>query len=300
MQLDRLREEFIFDCRVRGLSPRTVRNYEKQTAYFLRFLLSKGITKVEDVTTLHIKSYINAQQERECKPSYINDLLKAVKCLFAYAYNEGYISTKVTKNVHNVKEPRVLIHTFSEREIKDMIEYYRGSNYLDIRNKLILMLLFDTGIRISELMNLKPEQIRDSYILIYGKGRKERIVPKSPIISKWLIKYFVARDKQFFCREAEDYVFLSKNGRKLTEEAICKFMKQAAIAVGVNPKVRVSPHTCRHTFAHQQLKNGLDLYSLSRLLGHESISITQVYLESIRDAEILTSAKKTGVLANIR
>ena len=220
MQLDRLREEFIFDCRVRELSPRTVRNYEKQTAYFLRFLISKGITKVEDVTTLHIKSYINAQQERGCKPSYINDLLKAVKCLFAYAYNEGYISTKVTKNVHNVKEPRVLIHTFSEREIKDMVEYYRGSNYLDIRNKLILMLLFDTGIRISELMNLKPEQIRDSYILIYGKGRKERIVPKSPIISKWLIKYFVARDKQFFCREAEDYVFLSKNGRKLTEEAI--------------------------------------------------------------------------------
>ena len=149
-------------------------------------------------------------------------------------------------------------------------------------------------------MNLKPEQIRDSYILIYGKGRKERIVPKSPIISKWLIKYFVARDKQFFCREAEDYVFLSKNGRKLTEEAICKFMKQAAIAVGVNPNVRVSPHTCRHTFAHQQLKNGLDLYSLSRLLGHESISITQVYLESIRDAEVLNAAKKTGVLANIR
>ena len=76
-------------------------------------------------------------------------------------------------------------------------------------------------------------------------------------------------------------------------------MKKAAYDIGVNPVVRVSPHTLRHTFAHQQLKNGLDLYSLSRLLGHESVNITQRYLESIRDTEILVSAKKTGVLANL-
>ena len=76
-------------------------------------------------------------------------------------------------------------------------------------------------------------------------------------------------------------------------------MKAAARAVGVNPAVRVSPHTCRHTFAHQQLKNGLDLYSLSRLLGHENIAITQRYLEAIQDTQILMAARKTGVLANI-
>ena len=76
-------------------------------------------------------------------------------------------------------------------------------------------------------------------------------------------------------------------------------MKKAAKKVGVNPLVRVSPHTCRHTFAHQELKNGLDLYSLSRLLGHESVSITQRYLEAMRDEQVLTLAKKTGVLANL-
>ena len=75
--------------------------------------------------------------------------------------------------------------------------------------------------------------------------------------------------------------------------------KEAADAVGINPKVRVSPHTCRHTFAHQQLKNGLDLYSLSRLLGHESVSITQRYLEAVRDEQVLTSARNTGVLAHL-
>ncbi len=92
---------------------------------------------------------------------------------------------------------------------------------------------------------------------------------------------------------------MSKNGKKLTPEAVNKLMKKAAKALGINPLVRISPHTCRHTFAHQELKNGLDLYSLSRLLGHESVNITQRYLEAVRDDQILTSAKKTGVLANL-
>ena len=113
------------------------------------------------------------------------------------------------------------------------------------------------------------------------------------------MKYLEIRKSYFEYRAAKDYVFLSKNGKPLTEEAIAKFMKSAARDIGVNSTVRVSPHTCRHTFAHQQLKNGLDLYSLSRLLGHESVAITQRYLEAIQDTQILVAARKTGVLANI-
>ena len=85
----------------------------------------------------------------------------------------------------------------------------------------------------------------------------------------------------------------------MTQEAITKFMKRAAQDIGVNCNVRVSPHTCRHTFAHLQLKNGLDLYSLSRLMGHENVAITQRYLEGIRDDQVLKAAQKTGVLQNL-
>ena len=163
----------------------------------------------------------------------------------------------------------------------------------------MLMLLFDTGLRISELIDMKSDQIREGYFCIYGKGRKERVVPQNAIVCKWMMKYNRARESYFEFREAEDYYFLSKNGKRLTPEAVNKLMKKAGKAVGVNPLVRVSPHTCRHSFAHQSLKNGLDLYSLSRLLGHKSVSITQRYLEAVRDAQILTSARKTGVLANL-
>lgn len=300
MKMEELAKEFIFDCKVRELAPRTVRNYEKQLAYFVRFLKqNQKIENVEELKAIHIKQFVAMLQEKKNKPSYINDLLKVVKVLCRYAYEEGYSEELATKKVKNVKEPKVLIHTFSDDEIVRMIQYYDGVDYLSVRNRLMLMLLFDTGLRISELIDMKPDQIREGYFCIYGKGRKERVVPQNAIVCKWMMKYNRARESYFEFREAEDYYFLSKNGKRLTPEAVNKLMKKAGKAVGVNPLVRVSPHTCRHTFAHQELKNGLDLYSLSRLLGHESVSITQRYLEAVRDDQILTSARKTGVLANL-
>ena len=300
MSIEELAKEFILDCKVRNLSQRTVRNYEKQLAYFIRFLKeAQGVYSLEKLKTVHIKQFIAMLQEKKNKPSYVNDLLKVVKVLCRYAYEEGYTAELITKKVKNVKEPKVLIHTFSDDEIVRMIKYYDGTDYLSVRNRLMLMLMFDTGMRISEIMDMKPEQIRQRYITVYGKGRKERVVPQDAIVSKWMMKYDRAKESYFEFSDAENYYFLSKNGKHLTPEAVNKFMKKTAKAVGVNPLVRVSPHTVRHSFAHQELKNGLDLYSLSRLLGHESVSITQRYLEAIRDEQVLTSARKTGVLANL-
>jgi len=300
MMMRELVTEFEFDCRVRELTPKTVRNYTKQLSYFLKFLEQDyGIVELDDVRPMHIKAFLGEFQLKGCKPSYINDLLKAVKCLFGYAHREQYTEELISKKIKNLKEPKVLIHTFSPTEIADMVNYYKGIDYLSIRNKVITMILFDTGIRVAELIDLKPEQIQDNYFIIHGKGRKERVVPKSPLVGKWLMKYMMVRDSYFEYKIAAPNVFLSKTGRVLTEEAIKRFLKNAGTAVGVNPNVRVSPHTFRHTFAQQQLKNGLDLYSLSRLLGHENVSITQRYLGSIQDAQILTASFKTGVLANL-
>lgn len=298
--VDFLVKEFLFDCQIRSLSELTIANYKKQLAHFTKFLeTSFNVTDFSELKPIHVKQYIKYYQARQCKPSYINDNLKAVKVLCSYAKREGYTEELITKNISNVKEPKVLIHTFTPEEITKMLKYYDGKNYTDVRNKMILMILFDTGIRISELLNMKPDQIQDGYFIIYGKGSKERIVPKNPIVAKFLYKYLAAREKYFSCRYAEEYVFLSKNGRKLTEEAVRVMMRECASAVKVNPKVRVSPHTCRHTFAQLQIKNGLDLYSLSRLLGHESVTVTQRYLESFENSQIIANAKKTSVLANL-
>jgi len=153
--------------------------------------------------------------------------------------------------------------------------------------------------RLTEVITLRAEQIREDSILVHGKGNKERLVPVSPYLAKSLMQYQMVREAYFEGKLPERYLFVSRSGKKLTHEGIAKFMKVAATEVGVNGSIRVSPHTCRHTFAHLQLRNGLDIYSLSRVMGHESISITQRYLEGIKDDQVLKAAQKTGVLQNL-
>jgi len=199
MFLTDLIQEFIFDCKVRELSPLTVHNYEKQLNKFRRFLREDyNVIKLEELKPVHIKRYIAFLQDKDCAPSYINDLLKAVKCLCAYAYREEYTDELISKRIKNVKEPKVLIHPFSTKEISAMLKYYNGTDYLSVRNKMILMMFFDTGIRLSELINMKLEQIQAGYFIIYGKGNKERVVPKNPAVAKFLLKYLRERDKFFF------------------------------------------------------------------------------------------------------
>ena len=182
----------------------------------------------------------------------------------------------------------------------DMINYYSGRSFIEIRNRAMIAMMFDTGVRLSELMELVETQIHEESIVIYGKGAKERVVPVSPFLSKALLRYSRVRESFFRDSLHDKEFFLSRTGKKLTAEAVAKMLKKAAKAVDVSEDIRVSPHTCRHTFAHLNLKNGIDLYTLSRLLGHESVSITQRYLEGITDDGIIRIARKTGVLENIR
>lgn len=293
-------KEFEFNCQCRKLSDKTIRNYGKLIGYLLDYLKEQHkVLCLEDVRPMYIKVYLMMLQERGAKPQYINDQLKAFKVLFRYLYEEGYTDSILTERIKNVKQPKTIIKTFTEQEVKKLTEYYSGHTFMEVRNRLMLMTFFDTGIRVSELIDLKLSQVKDEYILIHGKGDKERVVPKSPLLNKWMFKYLNTRKNFFAYRRVPENVFLSRNGRPMTTEAIHRVIKIAGKAVGVSRDIRVSPHTCRHTFAQMQLKNGLDLYSLSRLMGHSNISITQRYLEGLRDFEVLNACKATGILMNL-
>ena len=149
--------------------------------------------------------------------------------------------------VKNMKQPKTKIITFSENEIRKILNFYSGRTYLEIRNRTMLALFFDTGMRLTEVITLRWEQIRDEYILVHGKGAKERLVLVSPYLAKALMQYRQTKESYFDGKLPENYVFVSQTGRKLTAEAITKILKKAAKVVNVNPQIRVSPHTCRHT-----------------------------------------------------
>ena len=147
------------------------------------------------------------------KTNYVNDLLKCYKVFCRYAYEEGYTETLLTDGIHNQKKEKVILRTFSDAELKKLVNFYQGHDYLTIRNKVIMMLLIDTGIRLSELTGLTEEQIKMDYIIIHGKGNKERVVPKSPLLSKWLIKLMAVRKSYFAYQIIPKNIFLSKNVR---------------------------------------------------------------------------------------
>lgn len=295
-------QEYEFDCCSRKMAPRAVGGYIKMLGYLADYLeQNHKITELEEIKGIHIKKFLMEKEKLGRKPSYINDLLKVYKTFFRYCLNEEYLTKSPTMNVHNVRQTKVLIRSFTEAEIKGMLASVQGKDFISVRNKTMICLFFDTGMRLNEVITMCEEQIHDNYIVVHGKGNKERVVPLSPVMAKQLFVYKRVRERYFNGNcIPKPFLFVSYRGEKLTAEAITKFLKKAAKAAGVRSEVRVSPHTCRHTFAHLQLKNGLDIYSLSRLMGHEHIKITQRYLDGIKDEEILLAAQQTGVLSHLR
>lgn len=160
--------------------------------------------------------------------------------------------------------------------------------------------LVDTGARNNETCTLLTKDIKDRVILLKGKGNKERQVAISPLLKKYMIRY--ERIKEYYFKNKilkYDNYFLSNTGKPLTIETVERVVRKAGEIANVREEIRCSPHTIRHWYAQEQLRNGLDVYSLSRLLGHESITITKRYLQSIQDEDIIDLSVKTSPLMNI-
>jgi len=257
---------------------------------------------LEEVKATHIKGYFMYLKSKGRKETYINSILKGVRSFFNYCVEEGYIHSKLnpTINVRWLKEDRTIIKTFNDDEIKAMVNSFKMTDYIEARNKLIMLVLVDTGIRNLELCTLTMENILETTMVIDGKGSKQRYLYLSPMLKKYMIRYDRIRNHYFkdSLQKHSNY-FLSYRGKPLTVEAVLRVVKIAGGRSKVREDIRCSPHTIRHYFAHKQLQGGLDVYSFSRLLGHERIEITKRYLEGLEDASIVDKAIKTSPLMNL-
>lgn len=302
MRIEDALEEYIFDCRIRKLAPRTISSYKNANLRMIKYISGEfAITELEKVNHRAIQAYINYQTEMKLSETYINRSMVAYKMLFQYCVDEGYIFKNPMDKIKKQKEPIICIETFNHDEVKRMIQVFKGPRFLDIRNQLIMVMFFDTGIRNSELCNLLVTDIRDTHIHIVGKGNKVRYVPITPTINKCLIRYSRVREEYIKDKIAyqTEYLLLSQKGKRLTPEAMEHILKRAGEAAGVREHIRVSPHTCRHYYAQAQLKNGCDLYTLSKLLGHSKIDTTKRYLQSMHDEDLMKVALKTSPLSNL-
>ena len=295
-------EEFKLECELRRLTPRTIKGYYNSTLLFLTWLERQTeVIELEEIRTQHVKMYIQHLIKKQLTPSYINAILRCIRAYFRYATEEAYLPSNPAAKVSWQKQGKVLINTFTDEEVRALLDAFDFSSFLSARNKLVLAIAFDTGARNTEMCNILEEDLRDNVILIHGKGNKERHVPLTPYLKRAIIKYRRIKDLYFADKIVPyKHLLLSRTGRPLTKEAMEHIFKQAAAHAEIRPEIRCSPHTARHYFAQTHLRNGLDVYSVSRLLGHENINITKRYLQSMQDSSIVELAVKTSPLRNLR
>ncbi|MFK4464640.1 tyrosine-type recombinase/integrase [Bacillus sp. RC252] len=296
-----LLKEFTFDLKIKNYAPRTIETYNYNAVQLINYLSEQHeISEIEDISSLHIKKFIQYQLEVGNKPSYINTMIKSLRAFYVYLVAEEYVMLNILAKIKLLKEDKTVIKTFTDKEVAKMIEAYDFKTYLNARNKLIIAMFADTGIRMTELINLQSSWIHDTNMKILGKGSKWRYVPVSLMLRKYMIRYERIKEAYFKKKILEyDNYFLSRSGKPLTGVQIENIVKRAGEKAHVREDIRCSPHTLRHYAIQSNLRNGLDLYSCSKIAGHENIQVTKRYLQGIETENILEMASKTSPLMNL-
>lgn len=297
MKISVARREYLIEIEVRKFTPKTIRCYRNNLDLFLRFCEEEEkIAEAEELTLAVVRRFSLFMCARGKKGSYINGLLKVAKAFIQYCYDEGYGGFNTRKNFKWCKQDKAVVMAFQPEDVRKMMQSCKGYGFLQLRDMAVLTVLFETGIRCWELCCIQKKDIHEDFIIINGKNHKQRVVPITPILRKAMLKYESAAEQYFTLKNTDDYYFLSNHGRQLTNSAVEHIVKRHGAGI---EGIRVSPHTCRHFYAQQHIKMGTDLYTISRLLGHENIQITQTYLNSLRDKEVISISKQKSVLLSL-
>lgn len=300
--------EFLIHIKVLGLSERTQNSYRVDLTSFSKFLKKNGIEDTEDITLPIIKLGIEEMLDRGVKASSTNAYFKRIKKYIDYIWEQGYGGFNTKGKYPRVKEEKTIIKTFTPEQVKIMLascgggSAYKGKtrdSYCDARDYLVLCLAFDLGLRNTEIRQLKPEQIFSDYILVKGKGNKQRVVPLTAVCLKAMIKYENAKEEWFKTRQIKsDTYFLSWKGNMLSTTDMNGIFKKRGMLIK-DDTIRCSPHDARHFFAQQKLKSGTDIYSLSVLLGHSDTKTTVCYLRGLQNSQIVEMERNNSVLMNL-
>lgn len=234
------------------------------------------IGEIIDVDESDVRKYLEYLYRKNYNRNTISRKLSAVRSFYKYLVKEDKISINYFKDVSSPKRERSLPKYVKDNDLEKMFQVSDLSNPLGQRNRLILEMLYATGVRVSELVNIKLSDINhyDNTIKILGKGSKERIVIFGSFCEDILSMYLNDGRKRLL-KSDNDYLFLNKNGGRLSDRSVRNIIEDIIFKCSIDYKV--SPHTLRHTFATDMLNAGADLVSVKDLLGHSSLNTTSIY-----------------------
>ncbi|CAG0968994.1 MAG: site-specific tyrosine recombinase XerD [Bacteroidetes bacterium] len=276
----------------KSLSANSIEAYTTDILKLERFCKIKYPSlRIEDIHYKHLQEFIQWIYEFNLEASSQARIISGIKSFFHYLLIEDIIKINPTELLETPKITRKLPDVLSIEEIEALLNAIDMSTLEGERNKAMIETLYGCGLRVSELINLKISELlfNEGFIRVIGKGNKQRIVPIGSVATKQITQYIknirpATKPKPSF----EDIVFLNRRGRQLTRVMVFTIIKKLAQKAGI--KKRISPHTLRHSFATHLINGGADLRAVQEMLGHESITTTEIYThldnEYLREAII--------------
>jgi len=286
--LARMATNFIMSRQVEGLSKRTIESYTAVLTRFLSSLDSRNSGPEE------IRLFLLGLQQDGLGPHSVHIYYRNLRAFFKWLVSEDYIPKSPMKNIKPPKLPNLVIRPFSPQDINNLLLVTSGKRFVDIRNRAIVLLFLDTGVRLGEMAASKLEDIDidSGKIKIFGKGAKERHVRMGKTTTRALFKYLSIRTDPYDC------LWVTEERKPLTQFGVKILIRRLCAWAEIKDAKR-GAHTFRHTAAINYLRNGGDIFTLQSMLGHSSLSMVRRYLSSLGIDDLIRVHKKASPVDNL-
>lgn len=262
----------------KGLARQSIEAYARDLSGYLNHIQSEyKIASWNEVGKSDVMNYLQHLMDDGKASSTVSRTLSALKSFHYFMVMEGYLRNNPAEHIERPRQAGILPKTLSMREVEALFSAARGERPLDIRTTAMLELLYSTGMRVSELVDLKLSDLNldMGFVHCTGKGNKERIIPMGEYASTSIQLYLEEGRPILIRNEDHNYLFVNHHGRKMSRQGFWKLIRTVAQKAKIHKKL--SPHTLRHSFATHLLDNGADLRAVQEMLGHSDISTTQIY-----------------------
>ena len=260
----------------KGLSKNTIQSYESDIYQLYQWNISKNKKRIIEIKKIDTSQYISYLFNQNLKSTSVNRKISSLKTFFNFLLKKKLIKANPFADQIMPKKPVSLPKSISEDDVVKLLDAPKTDSLIGLRDKAMLELLYASGVRISELVNIKFSDLdlERNIIKVFGKGSKERLVPFGEDAAQCISAYIDERKKNKDIASIK-YIFLNNRGSKISRHAFWHRLKEYCLEIGL--KSDISPHTLRHAFATHLLNRGADLRSVQVLLGHSDLSTTQIY-----------------------
>jgi len=276
--MEQLLDQFLHYLIVeKGLSRNTIEAYSHDLTRFLYYLRGKGFEELQGIGKFDVRGFLLSLKRKDLSTKSIRRDLSAIRSFFRFLIQEGILETNPIEDLESPKVVKKLPEILSLKEIEQILEQPDLQTPLGIRDRAMLEMLYATGMRVSELTRLPTHQVNleGGYVLLYGKGSKERIVPLGSEAMNWVTNYLSTARGTLAKAKESPFLFINRSGKGMSRQGFWKNLKDYARRAGL--RKRITPHLLRHSFASHLLERGADLRSVQMMLGHVDISTTQIY-----------------------